>query len=98
MAMRRFPRLKGSFLSFRPVLNLRKGEVLMSHEILSLRSVHPTKGYSHVAKVGKTLYISGQVAQDVNGNPIQEPFPASSLVAVQGLASPDGVFAVEGSE
>ena len=39
----------------------------MTHEILQLKSVHETKdrGYSHVAKVGKTLYIAGQVAWDV---------------------------------
>ena len=40
----------------------------MAHEILHPRSVHPAKGYSHVAKVGNTLYIAGQVAQDVEGN------------------------------
>src|SRR3972149_5600818 len=42
----------------------------MAHEILQLKSVHETKdrGYSHVAKVGKTLYIAGQVARDVRGN------------------------------
>jgi 2-iminobutanoate/2-iminopropanoate deaminase len=41
----------------------------MAHEILRLKSVHETKdrGYSHVAKVGKTLYIAGQVARDVHG-------------------------------
>jgi 2-iminobutanoate/2-iminopropanoate deaminase len=41
----------------------------MTHEILQLKSVHETKsrGYSHVAKVGKTLYIAGQVAKDVEG-------------------------------
>lgn len=41
----------------------------MAHEILELKSVHETrdKGYSHVAKVGKTLYIAGQVARDVRG-------------------------------
>ena len=41
----------------------------MTHEILRLKSVHETKdrGYSHVAKVGKTLYIAGQVARDVEG-------------------------------
>jgi len=41
----------------------------MAHEILKLKSVHETegKGYSHVAKVGKTLYIAGQVALDVQG-------------------------------
>ena len=41
----------------------------MVHEILPLKSVHQTKdrGYSHVAKVGKTLYIAGQVARDMQG-------------------------------
>ena len=42
----------------------------MAHEILQLKSVHGTedRGYSHVAKAGKTLYIAGQVARDVQGN------------------------------
>jgi enamine deaminase RidA (YjgF/YER057c/UK114 family) len=42
----------------------------MAHEILQLKSVHETrdKGYSHAAKVGKTLYIAGKVARDVQGN------------------------------
>ena len=41
----------------------------MAHEIPQLKSVHETKdrGYSHVAKAGKTLYIAGQVARDVQG-------------------------------
>ena len=41
----------------------------MAHDILQLKSVHETKdrGYSHVARVGKTLYIAGQVARDVQG-------------------------------
>jgi enamine deaminase RidA (YjgF/YER057c/UK114 family) len=40
----------------------------MAHEILNLSKVHPTKGYSHVAKAGNTLYIAGQVAKDLVGN------------------------------
>jgi len=40
----------------------------MAHEILKLKSVHPTVGYSHVAKAGNTLYIAGQVAQDIQRN------------------------------
>ena len=40
----------------------------MAHEILNLNKVHPTKGYSHVAKVENTLYIAGQVARDLEGN------------------------------
>ena len=40
----------------------------MAHDILELKSVHPTKGYSHAAKAGNTLYIAGQIAQDVDGN------------------------------
>jgi 2-iminobutanoate/2-iminopropanoate deaminase len=40
----------------------------MTHEILKLKSVHPTVGYSHATKAGNTLYIAGQIAQDVEGN------------------------------
>ena len=40
----------------------------MAHEILQLKSVHPTIGYSHAAKSGNALYIAGQVAKDVEGN------------------------------
>jgi len=42
--------------------------MFMAHEILKLKSVHPTIGYSHAAKAGNTLYIAGQVAQGVEGN------------------------------
>ena len=40
----------------------------MAHEILKLNSVHKTAGYSHAAKVGNLLFISGQVALDIDGN------------------------------
>ncbi|MDP7078065.1 MAG: RidA family protein [Desulfobacterales bacterium] len=40
----------------------------MAHEILELKSVHPTTGYSHAAKVGNTLYIAGQIANGIDGN------------------------------
>jgi len=40
----------------------------MAHKTLKLKSVHPTKGYSHASKAGNTLYIAGQIAQDVDGN------------------------------
>jgi len=39
----------------------------MAHTILDLKSVHPTRGYSHCARAGNTLYIAGQVSQDVKG-------------------------------
>lgn len=39
----------------------------MAHEILKLKSVHSTDGYSHIAKAGKTLFIAGQVAKDREG-------------------------------
>ncbi len=42
----------------------------MAHDILKLSSVHPTRGYSHAAKAGNTLYVAGQVANDINGNPV----------------------------
>lgn len=40
----------------------------MTHKILKLKSVHSALGYSHAAKAGNTLYISGQIAKDVDGN------------------------------
>jgi enamine deaminase RidA (YjgF/YER057c/UK114 family) len=40
----------------------------MAHEILELKRVHPTAGYSHAAKAGNTLYIAGQIAKDADGN------------------------------
>jgi enamine deaminase RidA (YjgF/YER057c/UK114 family) len=42
----------------------------MTHEIIHPRNVHSTKGvgYAHVAKVGPTLYIAGQIALDIDGH------------------------------
>ena len=40
----------------------------MAHEIINPSSVHKPRGYSHVARVGSTLYIAGQVALDPQGN------------------------------
>lgn len=40
----------------------------MSHQILDIESVHPTRGYSHVARAGNTLFIAGQIAKDVDDN------------------------------
>lgn len=40
----------------------------MAHKILELKNVHPTIGYSYVAKAGNTLYIAGQIANDIDGN------------------------------
>ena len=42
----------------------------MKREIIQPRGVHPTAGvgYSHVARVGDTVYLAGQIALDVEGN------------------------------
>lgn len=40
----------------------------MAHEILELKNVHPTIGYSHATRAGNTLYIAGQIAKDKDGN------------------------------
>lgn len=39
----------------------------MPKTIVSPPTVHKTTGYSHAIRCGNTLYISGQVAQDMNG-------------------------------
>lgn len=42
----------------------------MAHEIIQPKSVHSTAGvgYSHVTRVGDTLYLAGQVALDPGGH------------------------------
>jgi len=40
----------------------------MAHEILELKNVHPTIGYSHATRAGNTLYIAGQIAKDKDDN------------------------------
>ncbi|MCZ6557068.1 MAG: RidA family protein [SAR324 cluster bacterium] len=121
----------------------------MAHEIIHPDSVHPTKGYSHVARSGNMALISGQVAQDKAGNLVGvgdfaaqarqvfrnlksiteelggglgniakinvyltdprniedyravrdefmgEPYPASTLVIIDGLARPEWMIEVE---
>ena len=36
----------------------------MSFTLLNPKSVHPTVGYSHVARLGDLLFVSGQVSKD----------------------------------
>jgi enamine deaminase RidA (YjgF/YER057c/UK114 family) len=36
----------------------------VAHDILDIKTVHPTKGYSHAARAGNLLFIAGQVAKD----------------------------------
>ena len=36
----------------------------MTHEILDIQSVHPTRGYSHAARAGNLLFVAGQVAKN----------------------------------
>ena len=60
----------------------------MAHEILKLKSVHPTIGYSHAAKSGNTLYIAGQVAKDRDGNLVGKgDFEAQAHQAHENLKS-----------
>ncbi len=36
----------------------------MAHQILELKTLHPTRGYSHAARSGNLLFVAGQVAKD----------------------------------
>ena len=121
----------------------------MAHEVLKFSSVHPTTGYSHAVRAENMVLISGQVAQDKNGETVaqgdfagqarqvfqnlqsiceelggtladlakitiyltdvrnieafrtvrngfmQEPFPASTLLIIDGLAKPEWLIEVE---
>lgn len=46
----------------------------MTHEIIQPKSVHSTVGvgYSHVARVGDTVYIAGQIALNRSGHLVGE--------------------------
>jgi len=39
----------------------------MPKNVVAPSTVHKTTGYSHAIRCGNTLYISGQIANDVNG-------------------------------
>ena len=124
----------------------------MDRELVNPPSVHPPQAhYSHVARVGPTLYVSGQLAMDRSGSPVgigdaraqarqcyanlaavlahygadfrhlvktatyithwayrplvaaardevfpSPPYPANTLVVVQGLAEPHFLVEIEG--
>ena len=40
----------------------------MAHQVLRLKNVHSTRGYSHAARAGNLLFIAGQIAKDREGN------------------------------
>lgn len=40
----------------------------MSVHIINPTTVHSTTGYSHAARMGDLLFVSGQVSQDQSGN------------------------------
>ncbi len=58
----------------------------MAHETPALKSVHPTSGYSHVVRSGNMVFISGQVAQDKEGNLVGVgDFPAQARQVFRNL-------------
>jgi len=40
----------------------------MAKDIIALENVHRARGYSHAIKVGNTIYVSGQIGMDLEGN------------------------------
>ena len=44
----------------------------MPKEIIVPENVHPARGYSHAIRVGNTIYVSGQIALDEQGNLVGE--------------------------
>ena len=40
----------------------------MARDVIRPTNVHKPRGYSHAMKVGNTIYTSGQVALDIEGN------------------------------
>jgi len=40
----------------------------MAKDIIAPENVHQARGYSHAIKVGNTIYVSGQIGMDLEGN------------------------------
>ncbi len=57
----------------------------MAREYISPATVHTPRTYSHAVKVGNTIYISGQVGLDINGNIVPGGFEAQAERAFENL-------------
>jgi enamine deaminase RidA (YjgF/YER057c/UK114 family) len=58
----------------------------MPKEIIRPTNVHEPLGYSHAAKVGNTIYTSGQVSKDLENNLVgKDDFPLQFDTAFENL-------------
>ncbi|MDP2726458.1 MAG: RidA family protein [Dehalococcoidia bacterium] len=58
----------------------------MPKEIINPPDVAPPRGYSNAIKTGNTIYLSGQVAYDINGNVVGKgDFEAQTRMALENM-------------
>lgn len=50
----------------------------MVKEYISPANVHPARTYTHVVKAGNTIYVSGQIGCDLDGNVVGGGFEAQA--------------------
>jgi len=59
---------------------------LTNKRLINPASIHATRGYSHAVQVGNTVYISGQVGLDRDGNLVGKDDPiAQTRQAVENI-------------
>jgi reactive intermediate/imine deaminase len=58
----------------------------MAKEYINPSNVHLAKTYSHVVKAGNTIYVSGQIGCDLDGNVVQGGFEAQAERVFENLS------------
>jgi 3-hydroxyisobutyrate dehydrogenase len=59
------------------------------------QNVHPTKGYSHAVRMGDLIFVSGQVAQNVQGEIVGPGNPKAQMEQI--LVNLEAVLTAAGS-
>jgi reactive intermediate/imine deaminase len=59
----------------------------MAKEYISPSNVHPARTYTHVVKAGNTIYVSGQIGCDIDGNVVQGGFQAQAERVFENLSA-----------
>ena len=57
----------------------------MTKDIIAPDNVHRARGYSHAIKVGNTIYVSGQIGMDLEGNIVEGDCGAQAHQALENM-------------
>jgi reactive intermediate/imine deaminase len=60
-------------------------EAIMSKETIAPEDVHRARGYSHAIRAGNTIYVSGQIGMDGEGNIVEGDCGAQAHQALENM-------------